>query len=58
MRDEDITTSEIQVAPTTTIDGFSYQNLLKLLFLNNTIQVSSCNRVNMQDKINTQNYPN
>lgn len=54
MRDEDITTSEIPEAPITTIDVFSYRDLLKLLFLNN-IPVSSCNKVNVQNKINMKN---
>lgn len=55
MRDEDITTSEIPEAPITTIDVFSYRDLLKLLFVNN-IPVSSCNKVNVQNKINMKNY--
>lgn len=54
MRDEDITTSEIPEAPITKIDVFSYRDLLKLLFLNN-IPVSSCNKVNVQNKINMKN---
>lgn len=54
MRDEDITTSEIPEAPITTIDVFSYRDLLKSLFLNN-IPVSSCNKVNVQNKINMKN---
>lgn len=54
MRDEDITTSEIPEAPITTIDVFSYRDLLKLLFVNN-IPVSSCNKVNVQNKINMKN---